>query len=165
MARNRDSTKTDFSSFMCIILMLTGALVTIMVANIMIIGTNPDNFVITSVVGLTGFKGGNLSKDARYIDVYRDRLDLYFENGARKETVTLAELELRGNKFEEFVSQIYNKRETDYIVMLVRPGSAETSRRLRTAIGNRGIDMGMELFQDEQLIFFRDGKVVEKRGR
>ncbi|MGA1193447.1 MAG: hypothetical protein ACO3ZG_03590 [Kiritimatiellia bacterium] len=165
MARNRDSTKTDFSSFMCIILMLTGALVTIMVANIMIIGSNPDNFVITSVVGLTGFKGGNLAKDTNYIDVYRDRLELFFDNGARKETVTLAELELRGNKFEEFLSNVYERRETEYIVMLVRPGSAETSRRLRTAISNRGIDLGMELFQDEQLVFFREGKVVEKRGR
>lgn len=165
MARNRDSTKTDFSSFMCIILMLTGALVTIMVANVMIIGSNPDNVVITSVVGLTGFKGGNLTKDANYIDVYRDRLDLFFDNGERKVTVTLAEIELRGNPFEEFISRVYNRRETEYIVMLIRPGSAETSRRLRTAISNRGIDLGMELFQEDQPVFFKDGKVAEKRGR
>ena len=163
MARNRDSTKTDFSSFMCIILMLTGCLVTLMVANIMIISTNPENYVITSVVGLTGFSGGNVSKDANYIDVYRDRLELYFDKGERKEVVSMAELESRGNKFEEFVSEIYKVRETEYIVMLVRPNSAEIGRLLRKAVTDRGIDLGMELFEEDKPIIFRDGKVAEKR--
>lgn len=163
MARNRDSTKTDFSSFMCIILMLTGCLVTLMVANIMIISTNPENYVITSVVGLTGFSGGNVAKDANYIDVYRDRLELYFDKGERKEVVSMAELESRGNKFEEFVSEVYKVRETEYIVMLVRPNSAAIGRLLRKAVTDRGIDLGMELFEEDKPIIFRDGKVAEKR--
>jgi hypothetical protein len=165
MARNRDSTKTDFSSFMCIILMLTGCLVTIMVANVMIIGSNPDNFVITSVIGLTGFSGGNVAKDANYVDVYRDRLELYFEKGSRKEVVTMADLELRGNFFEEFLAQVYNVRETEYVVMLVRPNSAEISRRLRKAVSDRGIDLGMELFEENKEVIFKDGKVAEKQVR
>jgi len=84
MARNRDSTKTDFSSFMCIILMLTGCLVTVMVANVMITSSNPENLVITSVVGVTGFSGGNVAKNANYIDIYRDRLEIFFYEGDRK---------------------------------------------------------------------------------
>jgi hypothetical protein len=165
MARNRDSTKTDFSSFMCIILMLTGCLVTIMVANVMIISSNPDNFVITSVIGLTSFSGGNVAKDANYVDVYRDRLELYFEKGRRKEVVTMADLELRGNFFEEFLAQVYNVRETEYVVMLVRPNSAEISRRLRKAVSDRGIDLGMELFEENKEVLFKDGKVAEKQVR
>lgn len=162
MARNRDSTKTDFSSFMCIILMLTGCLVTIMVANIMIISSNPDNFVITSVVGLSEFAGGNVAKDANYIDVYRDRLELYFEKGMRREIVTITDLEARGNKLDEFLSLIYDRRETEYVVMLVRPNSADISRRLRTAVRNRGIDLGMELFEEDKEIIFKNGMVAEK---
>ncbi len=165
MARNRDSTKTDFSSFMCIILMLTGSLVTIMVANVMIISSNPDNFVITSVVGLTGFSGGNVSKNANYVDVYRDRLELYFDRGDRKEVVSMSELEVRGNLFDEFISEVYNVRDTEYIVMLIRPDSAQVSSRLRTAIVNRGIDLGMELFEADKPILFKDGQVAEKRER
>lgn len=162
MAKKAEGPKTDFSSFMCIILMLTGALVTIMVANVMIISANPDNFVITSVVGLTEFAGGNAAKDANYIDVHRDRLEIYFDRGMRREVVTLADLELRGNKLDEFISLIYDRRDTEYIVMLVRPNSADVSRRLRNAVRNRGIDLGMELFEENKEVIFRDGKVAEK---
>ena len=163
--KNRDSTKTDFSSFMCIILMLTGCLVTIMVANIMIISANPDNITITSVIGLTEFSGGNLVKDANYIDVYRDRLDLYFDRGARLESVPISDLEIRGNKLEEFISQVYSVRDVEYIVMLVRPHSADITRRLRNAIRNRGIDLGMELFESGKEVMFKDGMVAEKGDR
>jgi len=165
MAKNRDSTKTDFSSFMCIILMLTGALVTIMVANVMIISANPDNIVITSVIGLTDFAGGNVQKDANYIDVHRDRLDIYFDQGNRLESVPISDLELRGNKLEEFIATVYAERETQYVVMLVRPNAAIITRRLRSAIRNQGIDLGMELFDADKEVMFKDGQVAEKMGR
>jgi hypothetical protein len=50
MGKKRDATKTDFSSFMCVILMLTGALVTIMISNVVIIAANPENVQITSII-------------------------------------------------------------------------------------------------------------------
>lgn len=164
-SKSKDGTKSDFSSFMCIILMLTGALVTIMVANIMIISANPENVTITSVVGVTDFEDGNTTKNANYIDVHRDRLDLYFDQGNRKETISISELEYRGNKLEEFVALVYDKRETEYIVMLVRPRSAQMYRRLRNNISNQGIDLGMELFSSDKKVFFKDGQVAEKAGR
>jgi hypothetical protein len=150
---------------MCIILMLTGCLVTIMVANIMIISANPDNVTITSVIGLTDFKGGNVQKDANYIDVYRDKLILFFDKGMRSEEVPLGDLEIRGNKLEEFIANVYGVRETEYIVMLVRPHSAAITRRLRNAIQNRGIDIGMELFELNKEVMFKDGMVAEKGVR
>jgi len=160
-----DSTKTDFSSFMCIILMLTGALVTIMVANVMIIAANPDNIVITSVVGLSDFSGGNVKKDANYIDVHRDRLDIYFEHGGRTESVPIGELEIKGNKLEEFIATVAAERDSQYIVLLVRPKSSHIYRRLRTAIRSQNIDLGMELFDADKEVMFKDGQVAEKMGR
>jgi hypothetical protein len=165
MGKNRDSTKTDFSSFMCIILMLTGCLVTLMVSNIMIISANPDNITITSVIGLSEFADGNVAKDANYIDVYRDRLEIFFDKGARREVVPISDLEIRGNKLDEFMDYVYGIRDTEYIVMLVRPHSAEITRRLRTAIRNRGIDLGMELYETEKQVMFKDGMVAEKGDR
>ena len=163
--KNRDSTKTDFSSFMCIILMLTGCLVTIMVANIMIISANPDNITITSVIGLSEFSDGNVTKDANYIDVYRDRLDLYFDQCNRMESVPISDLESKGNKLDQFIDTVYAVKDTQYIVMLVRPDSADIYRRLRSAIRARKIDLGMELFENNQTVFFKDGMVAEKTGR
>lgn len=165
MGRDRDSTKSDFSSFMCIILMLTGALVTIMVANIMIISANPDNVVITSVVGLTGFEDGNVEKNANYIDVYRDHLDLYFDLGERKESIKIIDLEYAGNLLEEFIGEVFQEKETEYIVLLVRPNSAQIYRRLRNTIRGQGIDLGMELFDTDKEVFFKEGQVAEKMGR
>lgn len=167
MGRDRDSTKTDFSSFMCVILMLTGALVTIMIANITIISANPDNIRITSVMGMTEFADGNESKQPNYIDVHRDRMHLFFDRGERKETVYLSDLELKGNALEIFLSEVYAKRDTEYIVMLIRPFAANTSRRLMRLISTygsdaTGIDLGMELFDSEQEVFFAGGMVAEK---
>ena len=165
MGKNRDSTKTDFSSFMCIILMLTGCLVTLVVANIMIIAGNPDNITITSVIGLSEFSDGNVAKDANYIDVRRDRLDLYFEHGARLVSVPISDLETKGNKLDEFIDTVFAVKDTEYIVMLVRPGSSDIFRRLRSAIKSRKIDLGMELFEHEQQVMFKDGMVAEKGDR
>jgi hypothetical protein len=166
MGKNRESTKTDFSSFMCIILMLTGCLVTIMVANIMIISANPDNITVTSVIGLTPFADGNVTKDANYIDVYRDRLDLYTERGQKKETIQIIDLETKGNLLDQFIDYVYSVRDTEYIVMLVRPDSADVYRRLRSAIRARKIDLGMELFDSKQEVFFtKEGMVAEKGAR
>jgi len=72
---------------------------------------------------------------------------------------------VRGNKFEEFVNRVYDVRETQYIVMLIRPNSSEVSRRVRRAVTDRGIDLGMELFETGKEVIFKDGMVAEKRGR
>ncbi len=163
MARNRDSTKTDFSSFMCIILMLTGALVTIMIANITIISANPDNIVISAVMGLTEFADGNEAKNANYIDVYRDRLDLFFDKGNRRESIPLSDLEIRGNQFEQFMEMVKAEQETEYIVLLVRPHASHVSRRLIRTIMDSGIDLGFELFESDKEVRFEGGMVAEQQ--
>ena len=161
MGRNRELTKTDFFSFSCIILMLTGCFITLMVSNVVVIQGNPDNITISSVISLSDFQGGNIAKQANFIDVYRDHLDLYFDKGGRKESVTTSELENKGNKFDEFVSNVYGVRDTEYIVLLVRPYSAEITRRLKNAIRDRGVDLGLELYELDKKVVFKDGEAAE----
>jgi hypothetical protein len=136
-----------------------------MVSNIMIISANPDNISILSVIGLTEFKDGNVAKDANYIDVYRDRLELFFDKGSRKEVVPISDLEARGNLLDEFIDHVYSVRDTEYIVMLVRPYSAEITRRLKTAIRSHEIDLGMELYESDKEVMFKNGMVAEKGER
>ncbi|HMP73402.1 MAG TPA: hypothetical protein PKE55_09095 [Kiritimatiellia bacterium] len=162
MGKSKESTKTDFSSFMCVIIMLTGALITVMIANIMIISANPDNITISSVMGISDFADGNEAKEANYIDVHRDRFEIYFERGNRKEVVPLSELETRGNPLEIFMNEIKATRDTEYIVLLIRPGAAEVYRRLVRAIQAENIDIGIELFNADQRVFFKDGLVAEQ---
>ena len=145
-------------------LMLTGCLVILMVSNVMVVSENPDNITITSVIGIDGYAGsGNAVKVANYIDVYRDHLDLYFDKGMRKESVTISDLEFKGNKLDEFIANIYGVRDTEYIVLLVRPYSAEITRRLKNVIRDRGVDLGLELYELDKEVIFRNGLAVENK--
>ncbi|MBN1268785.1 MAG: hypothetical protein JXB04_04300 [Kiritimatiellae bacterium] len=160
MARKRKgAVKTDFSSFMPIIIMTTGCLVTLLVTNTLIIVSNPENVRITSVIrsalyvegseGLEGgapFPFGNRNKDPSYVDVYRDRVVVY--PGAK--VVPVRDLEIPGNAFEHLLNGLEQKKEDEYIILLVRPRAALVARRLRKAINARDVDIGYELFEENR---------------
>ena len=161
MGKKRDATKTDFSSFMCVILMLTGALVTIMISNVVIIAANPENVQITSIIP-QGFDpatekevedtAGNVQKNPWYLEVWRDRMVIHPSG----EIIDLVELEEKGNAFEQFLDRVEAKKNSQYIVLLVRENSATLARRLKQAIRDRKIDTGMDLLYKTDPIMLRN---------
>ena len=161
MGKKRDSTKTDFSSFMCVILMLTGALVTIMISNVVIIAANPENVQITSIIP-QGFDPatekeiedttGNVAKNPWYLEVWRDRMIIH----PTEEIIEVVELEEKGNAFEKFLDRVEEKKERQYIVLLVRENAAALARRLKQAIRDRKIDTGMDLLYKTDPITLRN---------
>ncbi len=161
MGSKRDSTKTDFSSFMCVILMLTGALVTIMISNVVIIAANPENVQITSIIP-QGFDPatekeiedttGNVAKNPWYLEVWRDRMIIH----PTEEVIEVVELEEKGNAFEKFLDRVEEKKERQYIVLLVRENAAALARRLKQAIRDRKIDTGMDLLYKTDPITLRN---------
>lgn len=140
---------------MSILIMTIGCLVILLVCNTLIIISNPENLEITSVVraayededGSGGFAGvplfANKAKEPHYIDVYREYVVLYPD----KVVVRSADLERKGNPFEEFVNDVAKEKETDYVVLLLRPRSSRTGRKLRSVIRDRGVDVGQELYE------------------
>ncbi len=161
MGKNRDSTKTDFSSFMCIILMLTGCLVTILISNIVVIAANPNNVEITSVIGGTSAAGGdvdeamdvtfgNITKAPWYLEVTRTYLTIY----PGEKRVGIRELEERNNPFEEMLAKVEEKKDKQYIVLLVRPLASSFARQLKKIITDRGIEIGMDLLEGDLPIKF-----------
>ena len=161
MGKKRDSTKTDFSSFMCVILMLTGALVTIMISNVVIIAANPENVQITSIIP-SGFdpstekevedSTGNVTKNPWYLEVWRDRMIIH----PTGEEIIMSELEVKGNNFEKFLDRVGEKKNSQYIVLLVRENSAALARRLKQAIRDRQIDTGMDLLYKTDPVVVRN---------
>lgn len=161
MGKKRDATKTDFSSFMCVILMLTGALVTIMISNVVIIAANPENVQITSIIP-SGFDPttekevedtqGNMQKNPWYLEVWRDRMIIHPSG----EEIAISELEMKGNSFEKFLDRVAARKNTQYIVLLVRENSAALARRLKQAIRDRKIDTGMDLLYKSEPITIRN---------
>ena len=156
-----DSTKTDFSSFMCVILMLTGCLVTIMISNIVIIAANPENVQITSIIP-RGFdpasekevedSSGNVIKNPWYLEVWRDRMIIH----PGGDIINVRELEEKDNEFERFLSAVEAKKERQYIVLLVREHGASVARKLKKVIRDRKIDIGMDLLYKEDPILLRN---------
>lgn len=162
MAKNRDSTKTDFSSFMCVILMLTGCLVTIMISNVVIIAANPENVQITSIIP-RGFdpadegkevvdSAGNVIKNPWYLEVWRDHMVVH----PGGDIINLRELEDRDNAFEQFLGRVEARKENQYIVLLVRQHGASVARKLKKVIRDRKIDIGMDLLHGTDEIILRN---------
>lgn len=150
--------KTDFSSFMCVILMLTGCLVTIMISNIVIIAANPENVQITSIIpqGMDPAldkpvedSHGNIVKSPWYLEVRRDQLIVH----PGEEVIQLHELEQRDNKFELFLRRVEVKKDRQYIVLLVREHAATIARKLKKVILDRKIDIGVDLlYRDDAIV-------------
>lgn len=166
MARARQQlAETELTAFMPIILMTVGCLVILLVVNTVIIISNPENIRITSVVkgalyepgrrrGLeTGapFPFGNRQKEPVYFDVHPDRITIY----PGKKDVYLTDLIIPGNPLERAMDVVERHRDTHYVVILARPGTAWLTRKLRRLLASRGVDVGFELFEEEREVEYK----------
>jgi hypothetical protein len=159
--KKRDRLGPDFTAFLSIIFMVAGALLVLLLSNTASLLANPDAVVISSLLhsrglapggelssGIGAFAGavvvgGNTNKVPHYIDVHADHLIFY--PGARR--VPVSSLGKPGNPFEKLVAEVTPKRADEYIVLLARPRSAAIVRTLRQVMLERGIDVGIELYE------------------
>lgn len=160
MAEKKE-TKTDFSSFMCVILMLTGCLVTIMISNIVVISANPENVQITSIIPSNldpenekevVDSQGNVIKSPWYLEVWRDRMIIH----PGGEVIAVRDLERKDNPFEQFLRRVEERNQSQYIVLLVREHGATVARKLKKVIRDRKIDIGMDLLYANDPIILRN---------
>ncbi len=182
MARKKAEVKQDLFAFMSILVMTIGALVMLLVSNTLIIVSNPENTQITSIItsslyveegtgteGDAPFPQGNKLKEPAYIDVHRDRIIIYsnhdeLEDGAGEKSskgivVPIRELERPGTAFEQLLDLVYDRRQDEYIILLVRPRSAQVAAHMRNVIKDRNIDMGFELFEEGRPIPYEARRV------
>jgi len=147
---------------MCILIMSIGILVIMMVTNTVIIASNPENVEITSVVKFSSGSSdqpegggspffGNKSKEPWYIDVYRDYLVVY----PGGEIVQSGDLEREGNALSRILNRVESRRDREYVVMMLRPGAAQFSRRIKKLIKSRDIDVGQELYEADRALDYK----------
>ena len=81
--------------------------------------------------------------DPVYVDIHPDKVILCVEN------MEIAANELTGpdSAFERFLHNVELVRESRYIVLILRPGSAPLQQLLRQAIYEHNIDLGIELWE------------------
>ena len=163
----------DQSGFQNIVLMLIGLMTLVMVSNVLTIISNPDNIKIGAVV--TGSVYGeeedaetfippkfqNMKQDPIYLDVEPTRLTIYPELKVIEER----DLVFEGNDFEQFLDDVEKVRSRRYIVLLLRPGSAQFQRKLRKVIRDRGIDVGFEPWEaGREIQVVRAWEELEEEG-
>jgi hypothetical protein len=159
--KRRDFLRSDFSMFMGLVFMLAGALLAILISNLAIVIVDPATVVISGVIRAPGMEqgssgnqqllgkihaGGNVDKLPHFVDVYRDRL-VFYPGERRLPTDDLAK---KDNYFENFLADISHRARSEYVVLLVRPGTAALSRKLRTSVIEHGIDVGLEIYEADQ---------------
>ncbi len=166
----------DSSGFQNIVLMLIGVLVIMLVSNILTIISNPENIKIGSLVTGSVYededaktvmpKFQNMRQDPLYIDVEPTRMIIYGSvSKPEKKVIEAKELLFEGNEFEKFLSEVELAKETKYIVLLLRPGSAAFQRRLRQVIRDRKIDVGFEPWEaGREILIAGQGKAAPKEG-
>jgi len=154
---------------MCVILMLTGCLVTIMISNIIVISANPENVQITSIIpqGMDPALDkevvdpkGNVLKSPWYLEVYRDRMIIH----PGEEEVAVHDLEDKNNKFEQFLDRVEARSSSQYIVLLVRENGASVARKLKKVIRDRKIDIGMDLLNAGDTVLLRNINEAQERA-
>ena len=159
-----EQVKFDLSSFMAVLIMTIGCMIILLVTNVVVIISNPENLTITTLVPrayepdsdedkeLAKKMGepmfSNKDKEPSYVDVNPDKLIIY----PGEHVLPIQDLEQSGNAFEQLLNQVAEHRDTEYIILVLRPESSRIAKVLRSAIVDRNIDVGMELFDKDKEI-------------
>ena len=171
-ARRRSVLSTDLSAFMIVILMLAGCLITLLIINLAARMADPNLIVVGTIIRAPGYQQGsnvdtratgrvlvgNVDKKPFYIDVYPDRLQLL--PGGLK--LLPRDFERPGSPFQTLLDRIEPKADEQYVLLLIRPRTAAIVRGLRKAITDRGIDVGLELYETYDPINLED--IVRPQG-
>ena len=158
---------------MAILIMTIGALVVLLISNTMVIISNPQNTIITSIVtsslfvpggdgaeGGSPFPLGNRLKEPRYIDVHPDRIILY----PGEQILPVRDMDRPQNALERFLEEVREVRDYEYVVLLVRPRAADVYRRIARAVRDREIDLGIELFEAGREVDYEARHAAAMRG-
>lgn len=159
--RRRALLRPDLTAFMSILFMLLGCLLIVLVSNLASAVADTDSTVIRAFLRANADEGsenaaarltpaGNIDKVQHYIDIHPDRL--VFMPGNYVQLVPWSPTE--SNRFDNLLSEVARHRDTDYIVLLVRPRTAALSRQLRERILASGVDVGYELYEGDRPVEF-----------
>ena len=173
--KRRNMLRADFSVFMCIIFMVSGCLLVVLISNLSVVIVDPATVVISGVIRVPGYEpgtsgnmesygkiypGGNVDKKPRFVDVQRDQLVFY----PGESRLPLSALAKPGNLFDRLLDAVAPHASREYVVLLVRPGTAALTRKLRGEITSRGIDVGLEIYEARQPVNYERALHENKNG-
>jgi len=150
MARKKEykNINIDVEPFLSIMAIVLKLISLILVVIVMRIAVNPKAIKAIALKGLYEGKG-NLGKpkSPAYIDCFPEKLVLYADKTilpTYRVEIFLEDLKKPGNALEKMLEGVQERKETDYIVVMARPGSAKLFRQARNLLKDRPIDVGYD---------------------
>jgi len=104
--------------------------------------------LLPSLVFAGNLASMNLRKDPVYVDVQPDQVTICSENTV----IPSSRLSIPGNEFELLMGYIERVREVRYVILVLRPGSENTQRKLRQILQKYSVDVGFEPWEAERPI-------------
>ena len=158
MAR-KPKTKIDIDvlPYLSIMLSVLGIICLIIVVMVMNIALNPKAIAIVSFKGLfAGSKGGGAGTGAvevdggtkspkipSYLDCSVDGVSIF----PGETNVPPGELSVPGNPVQKLLDNVETNSATQYVIVLIRPGSLPVYRAVRRMISNRNIDIAYDTLE------------------
>jgi hypothetical protein len=134
----------DLFPFLGVALMAAAVLITAFLANLVTVLGNPGNVRITSIIRTSG--PGAVAGEAKQptrMDVYRDHVVIYPDGVV----VAVRDLDRGDDAFGRLLKDVSAEKDSRYILLMARPGSATVVNLLKKKIRTRGVDVGCELYE------------------
>lgn len=149
----------DVLPYLSIMLSVLGIICLIIVVMVMNIALNPKAIAIVSFKGLyEGFGKtdgaavtGPEPKHPTYLDCSANGISMF----PGETNVMPGELAVPGNAVEKALNKIEENTLTEYVIVLVRPGSLPVYRAARKLLANRNIDIAYDTLEATATIDWR----------
>ena len=134
----------DLFPFLAVVVMAAAVLIAALLANLFTVLGSPEHMRITSIIRSSG-EGtpAGESKQPSLVDVYRDHLVIYPEDVV----VAVRDMDRGGDAFARLLDDVSADKDSRYILLMARPGSAAVVNLLKKRIRARGVDVGCELYE------------------
>ena len=133
----------DLFPFLGVVLMVAAVLIVALVANLLTVLGSADHIRITSIIRSSGAGAGGKAKQPSQVDVYRDHLVIYPDGVI----VAVRDMGREGDAFRRLLDDVSAEKDSRYVLLMARPGSATVVNLLKKRIRARGVDVGCELYQ------------------
>jgi hypothetical protein len=155
------STATDIMTSLIgvMILVLIGILLTTVITQAVVVLADPNTKEIVSVLESKvdgfpeerAFPHNQDMKEPIYLEVWKDRVIIH-PKLKDADVVTQMQLRNKDNELAKRVEEVAANAGDFYFVLVVRPGAAQLGRQLRDVMRNKGVDVGVDLFDSKRVM-------------
>lgn len=147
MRRRSKSNKIELElfPFLSVLACTIGSLILLII--VLTTETLKDNQEVT-IIAKTEAGGINTKKQPRYIECQKDGVIIY----PSKEFVAKNDLNKNNSKLKNFIKEIKENKDKEYVIVAVRPDGIDVFQQVRELIEKEEIDIGYEPIEEDWVL-------------